>query len=76
MTEKNKKSKKQTEEIGTEATEPMLLENTQKSKNIIDITKIIIVLYPKGTILCQAVEKNLLKQPEMTASGELSLTKK
>lgn len=60
--------------IGTGATRANIIE-TLKSREYITINKNSVYVTPKGKILCEAVEGNLLSKAEMTAQWELFLRK-
>lgn len=61
--------------IGTEATRAEIIE-TLKRKDYIRVEKNKLIVTPKGTILCKAVEsEGLLTSPELTATWESYLKK-
>lgn len=65
---------KEIEGLGTEATRSSIIE-TIKRHEYIAVQKNIVSITPKGRILCQAIEGNLLSSPSMTAKWETYLKK-
>lgn len=65
---------KEVEGLGTEATRSGIIE-TIKRHGYITVNKNIVSVTPKGKILCQSIEGNLLSSPSMTAKWEAYLKK-
>ncbi|QFF97764.1 type IA DNA topoisomerase [Psychrobacillus glaciei] len=65
---------KEVEGLGTEATRSGIIE-TIKRHGYIDVLKNIVSITDKGSVLCQAIEGNLLASPSMTAKWETYLRK-
>lgn len=65
---------KEVEGLGTEATRSSIIE-TIKRHGYIQVSKNIISVTTKGTILCQSIDGNLLSSPSMTAKWETYLKK-
>ncbi|RKD26511.1 DNA topoisomerase III [Ammoniphilus oxalaticus] len=65
---------KEIEGIGTEATRSSIIE-TIKKNGYIEVKKNIVSVTKKGTVLCEAIEGNLLSSPSMTAKWESYLKK-
>ena len=65
---------KEIEGLGTEATRSGIIE-TIKKHGYITVSKNIVSITPKGRVLCQAIEGNLLASPSMTAKWETYLRK-
>ncbi|WP_060203930.1 type IA DNA topoisomerase [Sporosarcina koreensis] len=65
---------KEVEGLGTEATRSGIIE-TIKRHGYITVNKNIVSVTPKGVILCQSIEGNLLSSPSMTAKWEAYLKK-
>ncbi|MDW0115206.1 DNA topoisomerase III [Sporosarcina saromensis] len=65
---------KEVEGLGTEATRSGIIE-TIKRHGYITVSKNIVSVTPKGKILCQSIEGNLLSSPSMTAKWEAYLKK-
>ena len=65
---------KEIEGLGTEATRSGIIE-TIKKHGYITVSKNIVSITPKGRVLCEAIEGNLLASPSMTAKWEAYLRK-
>ncbi|MEG0473411.1 MAG: DNA topoisomerase III [Solibacillus sp.] len=65
---------KEVEGLGTEATRSGIIE-TIKRHGYITVNQNIVSVTPKGEILCQSIEGNLLSSPSMTAKWENYLKK-
>ncbi|TMW72878.1 type IA DNA topoisomerase [Alteribacter natronophilus] len=64
-----KKTLKEVEGLGTEATRSSIIDTLIK-QNYITVTKNIVTVTEKGKLLCEAVEGTLLSKPLMTAKWE------